>query len=252
MVAEEKINLIEVPHEGKYISFAYPGFEGKDYKILIKAIEEANLIGATSGQIASLVHFALQKPDKERVIDSMKRDYILNSLKNYCINEFTGNLYIPKKKGEILQNGIILEDNPKIINGKFSMSKDNLVKRLINGKEINSILYSDDKSVRFVPFGFKNIKQPISNLTKNKYIIARYGEEGAEKLAEIASMGGRKKYWLFVRPGYGDEVYKGVRRSLLLWGYDNGYDYHSQLHINGECKDKTSYEKECVFGIKRN
>ncbi len=48
-------------------------------------------------------------------------------------------------------------------------------------------MQENDSNVKFVPFGFKTGKQSIKELEENSYIIARYGKEGAEKIAEIAS-----------------------------------------------------------------
>ena len=90
--------------------------------------------------------------------------------------EATGNLYLPKSNEE-LNNGVILDLNPKSENGRLQMNKSSLIKRLQEG----------DGSVKFVPFGFKIREQTWQELEKNPYIQARYGEEGASKIAQIAS-----------------------------------------------------------------
>ncbi|MBS3077987.1 hypothetical protein J4412_00590, partial [Candidatus Pacearchaeota archaeon] len=45
----------------------------------------------------------------------------------------------------------------------------------------------NDSDVKFVPFGYKTETQTPNELEKNSYIIARYGKEGAEKMAEVSS-----------------------------------------------------------------
>jgi hypothetical protein len=93
--------------------------------------------------------------------------------------EYTGNYSLPKSNEEI-NNGIILDldsQNLKFENGKLIMDKNSLVQRL---KE-------NDPLVKFVPFEFKMGSQSVKELGENQYIIARYGKEGAEKIATIAS-----------------------------------------------------------------
>ena len=56
------------------------------------------------------------------------------------------------------------------------MKRNDLVKRLEGG----------DKTVRFVPFGYKIEEQSARDLARNKLVIGLAGEEGAEKLAKVA------------------------------------------------------------------
>ena len=67
--------------------------------------------------------------------------------------------------------------NLKFEKGKLVMDKNSLIKRL---KE-------NDSNVKFVPFGFKTGTQTSLELSKNPYIVARYGEEGTQKISEVAS-----------------------------------------------------------------
>jgi len=180
MKIEKGYTKLTVPHKDKEITFAYPAFKGT-YTNVAEAIKKEGLILSTSGQTASLVYDASQ--NKEGKYESE----IIKILKDNWLWEFTGNLYLPKSDDEV-NNGVILEDNPMIQNGKLIMDKNSLVKRL----------QENDPSVRFVPFGYKTGEQSSRNLEKNLYIIARYGEEGAQKIAEVAdSYKSNPRLWSF-------------------------------------------------------
>lgn len=170
-VKTEKNYLTGIAHRGKEITFEYFPFKGA-YGEVAEQIDKAGLLRPTSSQTASLYYHVRKNP---------KGKYeggILRELGNppYVWLEFTGNLFLPKSNEEV-NNGVILEDNPTIINGELVMNKNSLIKRL----------YKSDPLVRFVSFGYKIGKQSSSELRKNPYILARYGEEGAEKIADIAS-----------------------------------------------------------------
>ena len=164
-----KSYLAEIPHEGNEIAFQYPAFRGT-YGNVAEQIDKEGLKRPTSPETASLIHYAFQNPKGQYESE------IIDILRNNWLWEFTGNLYLPKSNEEI-NNGVILETNPTIEKGKLKMNKDSLIKRL----------QENDSLVKFVPFGYKTGEQTASELGKNPYIIARYGEEGAEKVAKIIS-----------------------------------------------------------------
>ncbi|MFA4953290.1 MAG: hypothetical protein WC584_03635 [Candidatus Pacearchaeota archaeon] len=190
-----KTYLKEIPHEGRKLTFQHPAFRGP-YGNVAEAIDKEDLQRPNSAETASLLYDTFQNPEGEYESQIIK---ILNDLWFW---EFTGNLYLPKSNEEI-NNGVILENNPQIINGRLNMNKQSLIKRL---KE-------DDQSVKFIPFGYKIGEQNLIELQKNSYIVARYGEEGAQKIAEVASKYESKpKLWSF--DSVGEE---GVRMSALSW-----------------------------------
>ena len=175
-----KSYLTEVPHEGKEISFQYPVFRGR-YGNVAEQIDKEGLNRPNSAETASLVYDAFQNPKGEY------ESKIIKILKDRLFWEFTGNFYLPKSNEEI-NNGVILETNPKIVNGRLDMNKESLIKRL----------QKNDSLVKFVSFGYKTGEQKEIELVKNPYIVARYGEEGAQKIAEIASkFKNNPKLWSF-------------------------------------------------------
>ena len=217
-----KSYLTEIPHEEGNLSFQHPAFKGT-YGNVAEQIDEAGLKRPNSPETASLVYDAFQNKDEKYESE------IISILKDNWFWEFTGNLYLPKSDEEI-NNGVILEYNPKIKNGNLIMNKNSLIKRL---KE-------NDALVKFVPFGYKIEKQSSLELSKNPYIVARYGEEGAEKIAEVASKYENKPHvWNFNSV---DE--EKVRMSVLgrNWSFDgrllvdgNFWNGLNQGHAFGVC-----------------
>ncbi|MEK6895687.1 MAG: hypothetical protein AABX48_04160, partial [Nanoarchaeota archaeon] len=169
MKVQEGKTYLTVPHEGKELTFQHPAFRGT-YGNVAKAVDNEALGRPISSETASLVYDAFQNP---------KGDYesrIIDISKNNLFWEFTGNLYLPKSNEEV-SNGVILENNPQIANGRLNMNRQSLIKRL----------QESDLLVKFVPFGYKTGEQNLIELQKNPYIVARYGEEGAQKISEVAS-----------------------------------------------------------------
>ena len=202
-----KTYLTEIPHEGKEIAFQYPSFRGT-YGCVAEQIDKEGLKRPSSSETASLVYDAWKNPTEKYESEIIK---ILNDALFW---EFTGNIYLPKSNQEI-NNGDILEINPKITNGKLDMNKKSLIKRL----------QENDESVKFVPFGYKTGEQTWQELAVNPYVVARYGEKGAEKIAEIASKYRRNpKVWSF------DYVDKEKTRMSAL---SNGWYFGGRLNVVG-------------------
>ena len=221
----EKLYLRKIPHERGKLSFQHPAFKGT-YGNVAKAIDKVGLKRPNSFETASLVYNAFQNKDGNY------ESKIIKILRNNWFGEFTGNLYLPKSNEEI-SNGVILDldsQNLKFENGKLVMNKDSLIKRL---KE-------KDPPVKFVSFGFKTKEQSSLELSENPYIVARYGEEGADKIAKVADKYSNKPYlWSFKSV---DE--EKVRMSALcrLWSFDDrllvggGWGVGNRGHAFGVCK----------------
>lgn len=219
-----KSYLTEIPHEGRNLSFQYPAFKG-NYANVAEQIDKENLKRPSSAETASLIYEAWKVPKGE------KESEIISILKNNWFWEFTGNLYLPKSNEEI-NNGVILDldsQNLKFENAKLIMNKNELIKRL----------NSNDKSVKFVPFGFKTEDQNLFEFQKNPYIKARYGEEGAEKIAEVASKYSKNPYiWSF------NSVNEEKTRMSAL---DYGWSFDDRLDVGGDVWDGGG--DGLVFGV---
>lgn len=190
MEVTESRALLKVPHKNGEITFVYPPFKGT-LEAVARQIDDSKLSKSISEQIASLVYDAWQKPE------GRYESKIIQLLKDAWLWEFTGNLYIPKEKGE-LTDGVFLQDNPEIRDGKLYMNREELAKKMQSAKTLEKdILISEDGTIRFVPFGFKTGEIDKKDFAKYPYIIGRYGAEGAEKIAKVA-----EKYinnpWIYV------------------------------------------------------
>ena len=166
-LTENKRNYLEI---GNGKQFLHPAFFG-NLAQLVSAIDGAGLKRPNSEDVADLVYDAFQDKNEKYSAE------IIKILEDLFLREFTGNLYLPKRDGEEVHNGVIVESNPSIIKGRTIMDKNSLIKRL----------QSNDPLVKFVPFGFKTGELPKKGFGKNDYNIARYGEERADKIEQVAS-----------------------------------------------------------------
>lgn len=99
----------------------------------------------------------------------------------------TGILYVPE--------GMFVQDNPELKDGKILMNQKALESRLGLHKE-KGVAFSDDKSIRFTPYNYKRRSQTPLELSINTGIIALVGgEENAEKLAKASNHHRRKPYF---------------------------------------------------------
>ena len=230
--------LTEIPHQGGNRDFQYPAFKG-EYGDVAEQIDNDGLERPTSAETGSLVHDAFQNLKGE------SESEIIKILEDAWLCEFTGNLYLPKGKGDILQ------DNPLIINRKLVMNKNDLIEKLYDAEEFrikgNPIFISKDRLVRFVPFGYKTGEQTWQELAVNPNIVARYlGRknhelEGAEKIAEVASKYKKNPHL----NSFNSVDEEQIRISALdSWGFSGGLDVYGSGWCVGDdgrafgvCKD---------------
>ena len=152
---------IYIPFKDTEIVFAYPSFGPNNYKNVRSQIKEAKLSLPTSEETAYFLNTAYTDDD---VKNTPQFSDVRSIMMTRWLWEFTRGLWIPG-------DDIYLYDD---IDGE----KDE--------KYLISRLESGDNSVRFVSKGFKLGQQTSIELGKNSYIVARYGEEGAERIAKVA------------------------------------------------------------------
>jgi hypothetical protein len=209
-----QIFLKNIPHEGKKINFVYPAYRGT-YGEVFETIDKMGLKKPSSGELVSLIDNAWENSRGEwesRILDIFMTGWLWENV---------GNLYLPKSNEEI-NGGVIIEFNPRIIERKLNMDKTSLVQRL---KE-------NDPLVKFVPFGYKVGIMNFKELMCNPYILARYGNEGAEKIVRISS-----KY----KNNPGLYSFDGVdKEKAVMSGFDNALD-NTRLIIGGNIWNHMSH-----------
>ena len=160
---KEARTALTVPHLDGKLVFAYPEKGPGSYQGVGKEIDNdklpSQLYRPTTAETISLIHAAMQDKYNKYAQE------VMDILDNRYLHCFTKNLWTPE--------GVYAADD-----------KDGSP---LNRQDLEKRLEQNDKSVRFVPHGFKLGEQTPEELEVNPYIIAHAGEEGAQKLAEIAS-----------------------------------------------------------------
>lgn len=198
---------LTVDHKGEDLTFIPPSYGPSTYADVKELIEKDNLEPPTMSQTASLVHSAFNSNDEYS-------KEIKEIMKSRWLWAYTGTLYIPSK-------GAYIQDNPQVKNGKPYMDQSELERKLA----------ANDPSVRSVLFGFKIGEMSPIQLSKNAYIIALAGEEGAEKLAEVADEYQNKPY-LYSFTSVNEPT---TRVSTL---YYSDWDLVRRLSIDGDIRGK--------------
>jgi hypothetical protein len=194
---------ILVNHEGREINFIDFSYKG-NYEEVIEMIKEENLNFPNSQVMSSLIFeiFNYRKPKLYEI------DILEPLINNNKLWEYTGNLFLPKTNTEI-SNGVILDNSPRFIEGKLVMDKTSLINRIKEG----------DSMVKFVPFEYKSGRQYAKELEKNPYIQARYGEEGAEKIARATSLFGSLP--ILEIPNFVDTEIMAISKISNHYGFGN-------------------------------
>lgn len=220
---EDKLRIKEgrteltVKHNGGDLTFIHPAYGFDTYFNVGRQIEQGNLRRPTMAEQVSLAYTAFNSDDRysEEIKDIMRKRALWG---------FTGNLYIPKK-------GAYIENDPKIRGDSIFMDESELIRKL----------EANDSSVRFVPFGYKVGEMNLLDLAKNEYVKALVeGEEGAEKLAEVASSFKRKPRLI----GYEYVNEPLIRVSAL----DSDWNFGGRLDVGGYRGDGWG---GCALGVKK-
>lgn len=161
------INLADVG-----LTFNAQGVGPMNFPRLRKADYGPGFRMPTMSELVSLVHASLENPEYESARN------VVRTLRNHWLTGNTGILYTKK--------GMFVQDNPKIKYRSISMDKKTLDK-ILGSHEGKRVVFSDNRKVRFVPYGFKTGEQTPSELSRNLGVIALVdGEENAEKTAKAS------------------------------------------------------------------
>ena len=216
------ITELIIPHENTVVTFAYPSFGTNTYRDVGKQILENNLQIPTSEQIASLLHASYCSELK----DEPEFQNIRKIMSDRWLWVFNRNLWTDK--------GVYVIPDLEAKGLSETLNENELEALLKNGKEINGVRFSKDKKVRFAPKdSYKD------ELAENGFVVASYGKEGAEQLAEISTkfLSGFRVYGLNLQKGDTSQL-----RCSALGGY-GGYG----LEVVGD--DFDDYRRGCSFGV---
>ena len=209
---------IDVPHKDSDLTFVYEKHGPGTYANVASSIGKAGLSQPTMAETASFLHPVFTAKEEQPEFNEIKQ-----LMRSNWLWAFTGSLYTPK--------GVYVQDNPAIKDGMPYMNESELVKKL----------EANDPSVRFVPNGFNIGEMSTIELAKNAYVKALAGDEGADKLAEIADKHKNKPYlWALKDVGKQEtrvsalNSYWDVGHWLVVCGYIHGY-----------------YRYSCAFGVRK-
>lgn len=219
----EGMTKLWVPHGDGEIAFAYP-FAGKGNYAGVGGIILGNGQQVPTGDYtASLLHSVYCSKDVANVHEFQE---VKKLLKDSWFWMFNRVLWIYEGVCVIRDQGVIGRSQPPNIR--------NLEKIISGGKEINGVIFSEDGKVRFAPketykLGYATPKE----FAKNGFIIASCGEEGAEKLGEVAKTFSKRSiiYGTIIKKGQTPEIrvssvadhWGDVR--LYFGGYSRDDDY---------------------------
>lgn len=212
---KEGRTLLTTDHNGEELTFAHPHYGPGTYAQVGEQIQKEGLARPTMAQTVSLVHTAFNSDDKYS-------KEIKDIMRNKWLWAYTGILYVPNK-------GAYIQDDPQIKNAMPYMDQNELERKL----------YSNDPTVRFVPFGYKTGEMTPIQMAKNPFVIVQAGQEGAQKLSEVADKFKRKPYLYSF-----DSVVKPITRVSAL---NSDWDFGSRLNVSGDLHGDD--DDGCAFGV---
>lgn len=162
-VFDEEAKII-VPHEEGKIAFVYRDCMPYDnFFEARKDMENRSLSMPTTTEAISLFYAASQ---------DTKNHYSGEIIGTFAVDHlFTNN-------GLLWTNdGVYIEDNPLVADGRIQMDKTDLDNRIQN----------NDRTARFAPYGFKTGWQTFHEIEENPFVVGLAGMEGTSKLAKIAA-----------------------------------------------------------------
>jgi len=176
-------------------------------------------------ELVQLVYASLENKN----YDTAKN--VIKTLRDHWITGDTGILYV--------HEGMFVQDNPNLENRRISMNQKTLERKLGKHEE-KGVAFSDDKTIRFVPYGFKRESQSALELSKNPGVIVLVGgEENAEKLARASEHYKLKPYFWAL-----ENVDSPITRVAVLVS-----DYFFGGGLVVDAYDDGGFGDRCSFGV---
>lgn len=214
---EREMKKIVVPGEGGETAFAYPAVGPATYQNVGKEILSKGQMVPTGEQMASLVHVAYCNPKMENEPEFRS---IRGMMRNDWLWIFNRNLWTPK--------GVYVVQDLEAIGSSQQLNQSDLEKTLKDGKDVNGIRFSRDKSVRFAPKGSYQLgKNTPESLVKDGFLIASYDLEGAEKLGKVSAK------FAFSPRIFGIDVQEGQNSEQRVSSLGDYTDIFGGLYVYG-------------------
>jgi len=224
-ILDKETTPLSSDHSSGKLTFVYPFTECEGYVQVAEQLSLKGLAGPTMEETANLVYSTFQNPEGRYSGEVLSKLKYLSS----WLWAFNGLLST--------KSGVYIQDDPKI-------SDDGEV--LMDQLELENKIKEGDTSVRFVPRGYKTGRQTSSELSKNTFVKALAGEEGAQKLAEIADKYPQDPY--VGRPG---SISLSGIEVCILEAYVSFFSQKESLQIsvdNGFGSGR-GYARGCALGI---
>ena len=174
-IEREETRLI-VPYAAGKLTFIYPPPSPNTYQEVGKSLLKRGLALPNGDQTAALLHTAFcvpevyDEPEFQDIIDIMRVQWLWV----FQINRWT-------------DKGVYVVHDQQAIGRSMPLAEDNLEQRLADGAEIHGVRFSKDNTVRFAPTATYALEEHTpESLAEDGFMIASFGEECAEKMAEVA------------------------------------------------------------------
>ena len=175
-IERAQTNLI-VPYNNGELVYIYPQFGPSTYKEVGSEILKQRLLVPTGDYTAPLVHVAYCD---EEVKSEPKFESVREIMKNRWLWVFNRNGWTNK--------GVYVSQDLEAKGLSAPLDVRELEKSLKGGREFNGIRFSEDGRVRFAPKELYVLgNHTPDSLSKDGFIIASFGKDGAEKIAEVSS-----------------------------------------------------------------
>lgn len=207
---ERGVTKIYVPHEDGEIAFAYPSTGPGDYISVGKEILSRGQKVPTGSQTASLLHATYcngsvsNEPEFQNIKKIMTDGYLWI---------FNRNLWTSK--------GVYVVHDLDAIGRSQSLNEKELERIVSQGKEIKGVIFGN--GINFAGKDtYKLGEQDSHSLAKSGFMIASYGEEGANKLAEISSKFEKNSFVYGLNPDQRQNAAQGLSALYCYWFFGVG------------------------------
>ena len=229
-IERAQTNLI-VPYNNGELVYIYPQFGPSTYKEVGSEILKQRLLVPTGDYTAPLVHVAYCD---EEVKSEPKFESVREIMKNRWLWVFNRNGWTNK--------GVYVSQDLEAKGLSAPLDVRELEKSLKGGREFNGIRFSEDGRVRFAPKELYVLgNHTPDSLSKDGFIIASFGKDGAEQIGKISSKFG------YNPRTYGLDIKEGQHPEQRVSAF-NGDLFDYRLWFNGYGLDDD--RGGCAFGVR--